>query len=305
MAEGERAVAARDFDRAEQLLTEAAEQSRAFPSDDSRRPKALLHLARMYRAEGDFARPEDLYREASEVGLSAWGRESGEYAGLLNEVGRYYHTRRKYDIAERFYLDSFGIRVRAFGQEHADVADSINNLAILFENQARYAKAEMYFQTALEIREKLLGPDDLRTTETREHFARLLLKAQKGDQAEPLLAKARAVRAPLLARAVGERVDLGEVVSGGVGVKPPVLIGQSEPEYSEEARIARHEGVSAIEVEIDVDGAPRNFRVLRQLGLGLDEKAVEAIRGWRFKPARRDGKKVAFRAVLEISFRLL
>ena len=103
----------------------------------------------------------------------------------------------------------------------------------------------------------------------------------------------------------GERVELGRTVTGGVGIRAPELVDQAEPEYSEEARIARHEGVSAIEVEIDADGVLRNMRVVRQLGLGLDEKALEALRQWRFRPAREDGKKVGFRAVLEIRFRLL
>lgn len=305
VAEADRAAAARDFDRAEELLTEAVEQSRAFAQDDQRRPKALVSLARLYRAEGDYARPEELYREASEAGMSAWGADSAEYARLLNEIGRYYHTRRKYDIAERFYLDAFSIRAKVFGQEHAEVADSINNLAILFENQARYPKSEIYYQTALDIREKVLGEDHIRTTETREHFARLLLRMQKGDQTPALLEKAKEVRAPILRAAEEERVDLGRVVSGGAGIDPPELVERTEPEYTEEARIARHEGVSSIEVEIDADGTPRNARVVRQLGLGLDEKALEAVSRWRFRPARENGKKVAFRAVLEIRFRLL
>jgi len=305
VAESDRALAAGDFDRAEDLLTQAAAQARAFGEDDPRHAQSLLKLARLYRAEGDYAKPENLYQEARESGAVAWGRESGEYAQLLNEIGRYYHTRRKYDLAEGYYLDAFGIRVRTFGKEHVDVADSINNLAVLFENQARYAKAEMYFRTALAIREQLLGPDALPTVETKEHFARLLLRMQKGEEAEPLLEQARAVRRPMLDKLTADRVDLGEVVSAGPGVRTPELELQVDPEYSDEARIARQEGSVALEIEMDSEGVPRNFRVLRPLGLGLDEKAIEAVRQWRFKPARLNGKRVPFRAVLQISFRLL
>jgi TonB family protein len=251
------------------------------------------------------AKPEELYKEATPVALSAYGAESPDYARFLNEVGRYYHTRRKYEIAERLYMQAFGIRVRAFGQEHPEVAESICNLAVLFENQARYPKAEVYYRTALGIREKLLGPEDVATLETREHFARLLTKMSKTAEAAEQIKLAAAARTPRLEQLTGERVDIGEVVRGGLGVEAPLIDTRVEPGYTDEARIGRHEGAVELEVEIDADGHPRNLRVVRSLGLGLDEKAIEAVRLWRFKPARRDNKKVAFRALLEIEFRLL
>ena len=85
----------------------------------------------------------------------------------------------------------------------------------------------------------------------------------------------------------------------------PVLLSQIEPEYTEEARIARHEGIVVLQADISPEGVAGNFELLRSLGLGLDEKAVEAVRRWEFKPARAGKKKVPFRAVLEIHFRLL
>ena len=305
VAESDRALASRDYDRAEELLSTAQAQAGALPSQDPRRAQTLMRLARLYRAEGDYAKPEGLYQQASELGVAAWGRESGEYAQLLNEIGRYYHTRRKYDLAEQHYLDGFGIRVRTFGREHVEVADSINNLAILYENQARYQKAEVYYRTALAIRKKLLGDEDLKTVETKEHFARLLLRVQKGAEAEQLIEEARAARRPILDRLTADRADLGVMGTPGPGVKPPELQTKVEADYSDEARIARHEGAVTLEIEIDDEGAPRNVRVVRPLGLGLDEQAIAAVRQWRFRPARVNGKKSAFRAVVQINFRLL
>jgi len=60
-----------------------------------------------------------------------------------------------------------------------------------------------------------------------------------------------------------------------------------------------------VAVEVGADGVPNNVRVLRSLGLGLDEKAVEAVKQWRFKPGMKDGKPVPVAATIEVSFRLL
>ncbi len=302
VAEGDRAVAAREYDRAADLYETAMGE---LGPGDPRRAEALMRLARVRRAQGDLAKPEELYREADPLAAAAWGRESAEYAGFLNEVGRYYHRRRKYEIAERFYRDGFAIRVRKLGKENIEVAESIHNLAILYENQALFEKAEVYYRTALELREKLLGPDNVLTIETAEHFARLLHRIQKHAEATPLEERARAVRRPLLDAAAGPRVDIGQVYGPGSALKMPELEDQTEPDYSDEARIGRHEGVVGVEAEIDVDGLPRNLRIVRILGLGLDEKALEAVRQWRFRPARLDGKKVACRVLLEINFTLL
>ena len=287
------------------ILAEALPQARALGNADARRADALVLMARAHRALGDLAEPEQLYREADPVMRTARGAESVEYAQFLNEVGRYYHTRRKYDLAEQFYKEAFRIRVDQLGQEHVQVADSLNNLAILYENQARYAKAESYYQYALAARVKLLGGDALATTETREHFGRLLYRMQRTEEAEKLASEARTYRRKVLDQATGENADLGQVFETEPGLRRPELIERTEPDYTEEARVARHEGTVRLEAVIDAEGRPRNLTVLQILGLGLDEKALEAVRNWRFRPARLDGRKVPCRILLAIDFSLL
>jgi len=305
LGEANRALEQGQASQARSILAAAIPQARALGAADARRADALVLLARAHRALGDLAEPETLYREADPVMRSARGADSVEYARFLNEVGRYYHTRRKYDIAERFYRDAFRIRVEKLGQEHVEVADSLNNLAILYENQARYPKAENYYRYALEIRRKSLGEDHLKTTETREHFARLLYSMQRSEEAEKLASRARAVRAEMLAESLPETADIGPVHEAEPGLRRPELIGRAEPDYTEEARLARHEGTARIQVDVDAEGQPRNPKVLQILGLGLDEQAVAAVRQWRFRPGRLDGRKVACRVVLEIDFSLL
>jgi protein TonB len=85
----------------------------------------------------------------------------------------------------------------------------------------------------------------------------------------------------------------------------PKVIYQVDPEFSEEARRAKHYGTVILVVDVDTTGHAINFRIARSLGLGLDEKAVEAVSRWRFKPAMRSGKPVIVPATIEVNFHLL
>ena len=78
-----------------------------------------------------------------------------------------------------------------------------------------------------------------------------------------------------------------------------------EPEYTEEARIAKYDGTVLLSVEIVADGIVGNINVGGGLGLGLDQKAVEAVGQWRFKPGTENGQAVKVAAQIEVNFRLL
>ncbi len=96
----------------------------------------------------------------------------------------------------------------------------------------------------------------------------------------------------------------GGVFRVGGGVSAPKIIYQPDPEYSEEARKAKYSGTCMLWLIVGPDGKPRDIRVARTLGLGLDEKAIEAVKTWRFEPALKDGKPVAVQINVEVSFRL-
>jgi len=93
----------------------------------------------------------------------------------------------------------------------------------------------------------------------------------------------------------------------GIGHKttPPQLIYKVEPEFSEAARKAKYQGVVVLAIEVDASGHPQNLRILEMLGLGLDEKAIEAVSQWRFRPGYQDGRPVVTSATVEVSFRLM
>jgi TonB family protein len=103
----------------------------------------------------------------------------------------------------------------------------------------------------------------------------------------------------------------GGIGNGGIdqSVGPdsnlPALLYKQEPEYSEEARKAKFQGVVTLQIVIDAKGGAVNPRVMKSLGLGLDEKAIEAVRQWKFAPVYKDGKPVAVPVTVNVFFRLL
>jgi protein TonB len=84
----------------------------------------------------------------------------------------------------------------------------------------------------------------------------------------------------------------------------PRAIYSPEPEFSEEARKTKHQGEVILLATIGADGLPRNLTVVRSLGMGLDEKALETVRTWRFDPARKDGRPVAVQMNIIVNFNL-
>jgi TonB family protein len=97
----------------------------------------------------------------------------------------------------------------------------------------------------------------------------------------------------------------GGVFRAGGGVSKPQVLKQVEPEYSEEARKAKYQGTVILYIEVNPQGRAQNIQVRRSLGLGLDEKAIEAVRKWVFLPGKKDGQPVTVAATIEVNFRLL
>ena len=97
----------------------------------------------------------------------------------------------------------------------------------------------------------------------------------------------------------------GGVYRVGGGVSAPSVLFKVDPEYSEEARKAKYSGTVLIQLIVDANGKAQNIKVVRSLGLGLDEKAMEAVAKWKFKPGMKGGVAVAVQATIEFNFRLL
>jgi periplasmic protein TonB len=96
----------------------------------------------------------------------------------------------------------------------------------------------------------------------------------------------------------------GSAVTVGSGISAPVPIKSPDPNYSSKAQKAKLEGVVVVSIVVDTDGLPKNIKITRSLGMGLDEEAIKAVKKWRFKPAIKDGKPVAVQVNVEVNFRL-
>jgi TonB family protein len=91
---------------------------------------------------------------------------------------------------------------------------------------------------------------------------------------------------------------------GDDGVSAPKVVVAPDPGYSEEARQDKYQGVCVLELVVGPDGRPYDIKVTKALGKGLDEKAVEAVQQWRFRPAVKDGQPVSVAIDVEVQFRL-
>ncbi|HEX3103008.1 MAG TPA: energy transducer TonB [Terriglobales bacterium] len=90
----------------------------------------------------------------------------------------------------------------------------------------------------------------------------------------------------------------------GHGVTAPRVMDAPEPPYSEAARKAKYQGTCLLSLIVGSDGHPRDIEVIRALGMGLDEKAVQTVSQWKFQPGMKDGNAVAVHVVIEVTFHL-
>ncbi len=109
---------------------------------------------------------------------------------------------------------------------------------------------------------------------------------------------------PYLSTKRGSPTPFQAVYRVGGGTSAPRRIHTPDPEYSEIARRAKLQGTLVLWMIISETGGVSALRIVQPLGLGLDEKAVEAVRGWKFEPARREGQPVPVQVNVEVDFRL-
>jgi TonB family protein len=96
----------------------------------------------------------------------------------------------------------------------------------------------------------------------------------------------------------------GGLMSVGGGVSAPQLIHSVEPEFTDDARLANYQGSVSIKLIVDSQGNPQDVRLASHLGMGLEEKALEAVRQYKFKAAMYQGHPVSVQILVDVAFHL-
>ena len=96
----------------------------------------------------------------------------------------------------------------------------------------------------------------------------------------------------------------GGLMSVGGGVSAPQVLHSVEPEFTDDARRANYQGSVSIKLIVDSQGNPQDVRLVSHLGMGLDEKAIEAVRQYKFRPAMYEGHAVSVQILVEVDFHL-
>jgi TonB family protein len=286
------------------------------------------------RAEEAY-RKFDLARKLLDSSLAIRGEVSGQqsvdYGVGLIKIADLELSRKNFEEAQSFYakaasvlgnrpeaasaLIHLGLLVlktdnqKAYDYfQQAQVADpskagpALMWMAIVRDRQKDTAEADSLFQQSFAA--EYMGSAEAATT--LEAHAAFLRRQGRNDEAKSLTDHAATIRKNLESPATQFRRVAGVTpLRVGAGVTPPSLAYKVEPEYSEEAQWTRVEGTVIVKTTIGTDGTAQNMQVIKSLGLGLDEKALQAISQWKFKPGTQDGQPVPVIATIEVNFRLL
>lgn len=264
---------------------------------------ALVKLGDLARKRGAWQESTDYYTKALEQGdrpeafsaLMNLGRDA--FRGVeVSALGQRLTLTRDADKALEYFK-----RARNVANNGNDTGTALTWMALVRQSEPDgVLEAESLYRSAMATEDM----DSAEQAMTLDFYARFLGSLDRATEAEPIEARAKAIRRSWLNAMGAKDTVVSPVLKVGGGVKAPSLLFKVEPEYSEEARSAKYQGTVLLKVVVDVDGRAKDIQVLNGLGLGLDEKGVLAVQQWKFKPGERDGLPVAVQAQIEINFKL-
>jgi TonB family protein len=250
-------------------------------------PADLIRAAEQAVRRVDYATADQLYARA------ASGPDRAEIAPALLYLGV-----RALGTGNRLAAQGFFERIVAIDPKGQQAGPALSWLATLRVKEDP-AAAEEIFRRALDVE----SPTSLEYVDTLRKYSLLVRKLGRGDQAAALEQRARDAQ---LGRPKPARRELSPgVYKVGDGITPPALLYKIEPEYTEGARAGGIQGTTVLYVEVGPDGVARNFRIERSLEPSLDQKAIDAVQQWQFKPGTKDGQPVTVSATIEVNFRLM
>jgi len=298
-------TAAHQLAAAERLLqTSAAIREQVSGSNSVDYGVGLIKLGNLERQRNSVKQAVDFYTkavgvlgdrpEAAPALLFLGVKTLGEVPVSKNSLGRLVVSmalpleQSKLDLAADYFQ-------RLERSDPAQTGTAMMWLALLRERAQNYPEADKLFQSALAVEN-----DGRQTAIMHRVYAAYLRRQGRTDDAAAQDQAAGAAAAPSAKPATADGI-----YRVGNGTSAPVMLHKTEPGYSEEARVAQYQGTVVLYVEIGTDGMAHNIQVLRSLGMGLDDQAIDAVSQWQFKPGTRNGVPVPVAATIEVNFRLL
>ncbi len=259
-------------------------------------PPLLIILAVTARSSFSFPEP----RPAE---LGTWWRDSDIARGLRLRDGQIRQIEQAF-LEHRSELNTLAADLLRQESALQTLIDSSN----LDEKKAAAQIDEVLSARIRLEKEKTMMALDIRRAVSYEQWKKLqeLQREQASLATAPAPTAASAAAAARPAGSAGGSPPAAEepVYQAGGPVLEPVPVQRPAPAFTPEARARKVEGTVLLGIVIGKDGAVRNVRVLRGLGYGLDESAVETVtRRWLFKPATLNGRPVAAQALIEVTFR--
>ncbi|MGI8746192.1 MAG: TonB family protein [Bryobacteraceae bacterium] len=284
------AESARKYDIARRLLDASLAIRLARPDGHGEEyGMGLLKLADLERKRGKAGQPRAFYSQAiSVLGEQPEAAAAWVYLGI-------YAMPKNLDQAMDYFEHAKRVNPK-------DAGPATMWMAVVRQRQSNAAEAESLYRAALAL-EDASSPE---AATTMELFADFLRQQDREEEAKEMQERALTLRKAQGMRArSGGRGDTPNVSRIGGGVTSPKLMSKVEPEYTDEARAAKYQGQAVLSVEVGTDGLAHNIQIVRGLGLGLDDKAIEALTQWRFQPGTKDGQPVTVIANIEINWRLM
>lgn len=283
----------RKYDEAQKLL-EAALVIREEVSGSQSLPYAvgLMNLGDLKRKRGKFADAETDYAKA----VTAIGDRAETAQALLYLSMGAFRT-KDFDKATEYAQ-----RARNVARPGSETGRVMTWMGQVREKQeGGTADAETLYTGAL-------AQDDANTSGaalTMEVYSRFLRNQGRTSEAEVMDARAMTIRKALIEKQSSVQPGSQTPYRVSAITKAPTLAYKVEPQYTEEARAEKITGTVLLYIVVEPNGVASNIKLLHGVGFGLDEKAVEAINQWRFKPGTNNGVPVAVEAQVEVNFKLL
>ena len=256
---------------------------------DGRTAAALINLAELYLAKGEYGVAERIYEKLMPVYEKVFGVDNLSNTAIIESLALVNYLRGNFKQAEMFYSRSLTIKEKALGAEHVDVGQAVYRLAEFYRSRGEYKKAEPLFLRAIAIQDKNPASKDSQGINIIERYVCFLYESKGLEEAERVEKRFRKARNP-----DGQDKISGDVLNGRALRLPT-------PGYPPEASRLRAGGVVRVQVRIDESGKVIDAKVVCGHPV-LAKASLAAAWAARFTPTKLSGKPVKVSGIIIYNF---